>query len=57
MYVIESEHDDSVVVYIKYLRLEDSTKALIDLSQRYYGGRKIAAEFIDEETFEKETEQ
>lgn len=45
--------DEAVRIFIQFERSEDTTKALIDLDGRFFGGRVVKASFYDEERFSK----
>ncbi|XP_027087890.1 DNA-damage-repair/toleration protein 111-like isoform X1 [Coffea arabica] len=46
-------HDEAVRIFVQFERAEQSTKALIDLEGRFFGGRVVHACFYDEERFAK----
>uniref|UniRef100_A0ACD5VDB7 Uncharacterized protein n=1 Tax=Avena sativa TaxID=4498 RepID=A0ACD5VDB7_AVESA len=43
--------DEAVRIFVLFERTEESTKALIDLDKRFFGGRVVKATFFDEERF------
>ncbi|KAK6932080.1 hypothetical protein RJ641_001704 [Dillenia turbinata] len=43
--------DEAVRIFVQFERSEETTKALIDLDGRYFGGRVVRATFYDEEKF------
>lgn len=45
--------DLAVRIYLEYERIEDATKALVDMNGRYFGGRVVKARFFDEEQYAK----
>ncbi|XVE89354.1 hypothetical protein DITRI_Ditri19aG0195400 [Diplodiscus trichospermus] len=45
--------DEAVRIFVQFERSEETTKALIDLDGRYFGGRVVKASFYDEERFGK----
>eukprot|EP01066_Platyproteum_vivax_P015300 Platyproteum_vivax@DN6780_c0_g1_i2.p1 len=45
--------DEAVRVFLKYERVEESTKAFVDLNGRFFGGRTVCAKFYDETQFDK----
>ncbi|KAI6703356.1 hypothetical protein NL676_012492 [Syzygium grande] len=45
--------DEAVRIFVQFERSEQTTKALIDLGGRYFGGRVVQATFYDEERFSK----
>ncbi|KAH7544586.1 hypothetical protein FEM48_Zijuj01G0001500 [Ziziphus jujuba var. spinosa] len=45
--------DEAVRIFVQFERSEETTKALIDLDGRYFGGRVVRASFYDEERFGK----
>ncbi|XP_072970628.1 DNA-damage-repair/toleration protein 111 [Typha angustifolia] len=45
--------DEAVRIFIQFERSEETTKALIDLEGRFFGGRVVHATFYDEERFGK----
>ncbi|XAR72533.1 hypothetical protein NMG60_11019207 [Bertholletia excelsa] len=45
--------DEAVRIFVQFERAEETTKALIDLEGRYFGGRIVKASFYDEEKFNK----
>ncbi|KAL3522838.1 hypothetical protein ACH5RR_015672 [Cinchona calisaya] len=44
-------HEEAVRIFVQFERAEQSTKALIDLEGRFFGGRVVHACFYDEERF------
>ncbi|KAF2317889.1 hypothetical protein GH714_041209 [Hevea brasiliensis] len=45
--------DEAVRIFVQFERSEETTKALIDLDGRYFGGNVVRATFYDEERFSK----
>ncbi|KAK4751181.1 hypothetical protein SAY87_004663 [Trapa incisa] len=45
--------EEAVRIFVQFERSEETTKALIDLDGRYFGGRVVHAFFYDEERFSK----
>ncbi|XP_052180841.1 DNA-damage-repair/toleration protein DRT111, chloroplastic [Diospyros lotus] len=45
--------EEAVRIFVQFERSEETTKALIDLEGRYFGGRIVKATFYDEERFNK----
>ncbi|OAY74963.1 DNA-damage-repair/toleration protein DRT111, chloroplastic [Ananas comosus] len=45
--------DEAVRIFIQFERSEETTKALVDLEGRFFGGRVVRASFYDEERFAK----
>lgn len=45
--------DEAVRIFVQFERSEWTTKALIDLDGRFFGGRTVRASFYDEEKFGK----
>ncbi|EXB75234.1 DNA-damage-repair/toleration protein [Morus notabilis] len=45
--------DEAVRIFVQFERSEETTKALIDLDGRFFGGRVVRATFYDEERFSK----
>lgn len=43
--------DEAVRIFVQFERSEETTKALVDLDGRYFGGRVVRASFYDEERF------
>merc|ERR1712032_1332370 len=43
--------DQAVRIFLEYERVEDATKALVDMNGRYLGGRVVKARFYDEQLF------
>ncbi|KAK4254732.1 hypothetical protein QN277_010071 [Acacia crassicarpa] len=43
--------DEAVRIFVQFERSEETTKAIIDLDGRYFGGRVVRASFYDEERF------
>ncbi|KAK6917078.1 G-patch domain [Dillenia turbinata] len=43
--------DEAVRIFVQFERSEETTKALVDLDGRYFGGRVVHATFYDEERF------
>ncbi|KAI4297054.1 hypothetical protein L6164_036962 [Bauhinia variegata] len=44
---------EAVRIFVQFERSEETTKALIDLDGRYFGGRVVRATFYDEERFSR----
>ncbi|KAK3432664.1 hypothetical protein EUGRSUZ_D00186 [Eucalyptus grandis] len=45
--------EEAVRIFVQFERAEETTKALVDLNGRYFGGRVVHATFYDEERFSK----
>ncbi|XP_048141079.1 DNA-damage-repair/toleration protein DRT111, chloroplastic isoform X1 [Rhodamnia argentea] len=45
--------DEAVRIFVQFERPEETTKALVDLDGRFFGGRVVHATFYDEERFSK----
>ncbi|KAJ7969110.1 DNA-damage-repair/toleration protein DRT111, chloroplastic [Quillaja saponaria] len=45
--------DEAVRIFVQFERSEETTKALVDLDGRYFGGRVVRATFYEEEKFNK----
>lgn len=45
--------DEAVRIFVQFERSEETTKALVDLDGRYFGGRVVRATFYDEDRFGK----
>ncbi|KAL6991982.1 hypothetical protein U1Q18_010093 [Sarracenia purpurea var. burkii] len=45
--------DEAVRIFVQFERPEETTKALIDLEGRFFGGRVVKATFYEEERFNK----
>ncbi|XP_058730618.1 DNA-damage-repair/toleration protein DRT111, chloroplastic-like [Vicia villosa] len=45
--------DEAVRIFVQFERSEETTKALVDLDGRYFGGRIVRATFYDEDKFSK----
>ncbi|CAJ2650364.1 DNA-damage-repair/toleration protein DRT111, chloroplastic-like [Trifolium pratense] len=45
--------DEAVRIFVQFERSEETTKALVDLDGRYFGGRVVRATFYDEDKFGK----
>ncbi|KAL5577379.1 hypothetical protein UlMin_019078 [Ulmus minor] len=45
--------NEAVRIFVQFERSEETTKALVDLDGRYFGGRVVRATFYDEERFGK----
>lgn len=45
--------DEAVRIFVQFERSEQTTKALIDLDGRFFGGRVVHASFYDEDRFSK----
>jgi len=43
---------EAVRIFLEYERVEDATKAMIDMNGRYFGGRVVRARFYEEKRFE-----
>ncbi|KAI4306336.1 hypothetical protein L6164_029623 [Bauhinia variegata] len=43
--------DEAVRIFVQFERSEETTKSIIDLDGRYFGGRVVRATFYDEERF------
>lgn len=43
--------DEAVRIFVQFERSEETTKALIDLDGRFFGGRVVRGSFYDEERF------
>eukprot|EP00971_Amphidinium_carterae_P213745 4241880-Amphidinium_carterae.1 len=43
--------DQAVRIFLEYEKVEDSTKAMVDMHGRYFGGRVVKARFYDEGKF------
>lgn len=43
--------DEAVRIFLEYERVEDATKALVDMNGRYFGGRVVKARFFDPARF------
>merc|ERR1712185_312902 len=43
--------DQAVRIFLEYERVEDATKALVDMNGRYFGGRVVKARFFDPTRF------
>lgn len=43
--------DEAVRIFIQFERSEETTKALLDLEGRFFGGRVVHASFYDEDRF------
>ena len=44
--------EEAVRIFVKFGRIEDATKALVDLNGRFFGGRTVSACFFDEDRFD-----
>uniref|UniRef100_A0A1J3IHY7 DNA-damage-repair/toleration protein DRT111, chloroplastic n=1 Tax=Noccaea caerulescens TaxID=107243 RepID=A0A1J3IHY7_NOCCA len=44
---------EAVRIFVQFSRPEETTKALVDLDGRFFGGRTVRATFYDEEKFSK----
>lgn len=44
---------EAVRIFLEFERVEDATKALVDMNGRYFGGRVVKARFFDEARFER----
>ncbi|KAF6150646.1 hypothetical protein GIB67_022258 [Kingdonia uniflora] len=45
--------EEAVRIFVQFERSEETTKALVDLDGRFFGGRVVRATFYDEERFAK----
>ncbi|GFS37966.1 D111/G-patch domain-containing protein [Actinidia rufa] len=45
--------EEAVRIFVQFERPEETTKALIDLEGRFFGGRVVKATFYEEEKFNK----
>eukprot|EP01018_Ginkgo_biloba_P025626 Gb_32096 [translate_table: standard] len=45
--------DEAVRIFVQFERSEQTTKALVDLDGRFFGGRVVHASFYDEERFSR----
>jgi splicing factor 45 len=45
--------DEAVRIFVQFERSEETTKALVDLDGRYFGGRTVRATFYDKDKFSK----
>ncbi|KAI4368062.1 hypothetical protein MLD38_016668 [Melastoma candidum] len=45
--------DEAVRIFVEFERSEETTKALVDLDGRFFGGRVVRATFYDEDRFGK----
>lgn len=45
--------DEAVRIFVQFERSEETTKALVDLDGRFFGGRVVHATFYDEDRFSK----
>jgi len=43
--------DQAVRIFLEYEKIEDATKALVDMNGRYFGGRIVKARFFDEQRY------
>lgn len=43
--------DEAVRIFVQFERAAESTKALMDLEGRFFGGRTVRASFYEEERF------
>mmetsp|Transcript_16503 Transcript_16503/g.22806 ORF Transcript_16503/g.22806 Transcript_16503/m.22806 type:complete len:417 (+) Transcript_16503:318-1568(+) len=46
-------HQEAVRIFVEFTRPEQSTKGMIDLDGRFFGGRTVHACFFDEDRFER----
>ena len=46
--------EEAVRIFIKFERVENATKALVDLDGRFFGGRTVSACFFNEDRFKKQ---
>lgn len=44
---------EAVRIFVQFSRPEETTKALVDLDGRFFGGRTVRATFYDESKFSK----
>ena len=44
-------HEEAVRIFVQFERAEETTKALVDLDGRFFGGRIVKAIFYDEDRF------
>lgn len=44
---------EAVRIFLEYEKVEDATKAMVDMNGRYFGGRVVKAQFYEELKFEK----
>eukprot|EP00811_Abedinium_folium_P011846 NODE_20973_length_774_cov_7.491499.p1 GENE.NODE_20973_length_774_cov_7.491499~~NODE_20973_length_774_cov_7.491499.p1 ORF type:complete len:179 (+),score=72.37 NODE_20973_length_774_cov_7.491499:3-539(+) len=42
---------EAVRIFLEYERIEDATRALVDMNGRYFGGRVVKARFFDEQRY------
>lgn len=45
--------DEAVRIFVQFERAEETTKAVVDLEGRFFGGRVVKATFYDEDKFNK----
>merc|ERR1719277_1750067 len=45
--------EEAVRIFLEYEKVEDATKALVDMNGRYFGGRVVRARFYDQARFDK----
>lgn len=43
--------EEAVRIFVQFERSEETTKALVDLNGRFFGGKVVQASFYDEERF------
>ncbi|KAL4444662.1 hypothetical protein ABPG77_002479 [Micractinium sp. CCAP 211/92] len=46
--------DQAVRIFVEFDRVEEATKALVDLQGRFFAGREVEASFFEEERFAKQ---
>ncbi|CAK0782714.1 hypothetical protein CVIRNUC_005909 [Coccomyxa viridis] len=46
--------EEAVRIFVRFGRIEDATKALVDLGGRFFGGRTVSACFFDEDKFNRQ---
>ena len=46
--------EEAVRIFVRFGRIEDATKALVDLGGRFFGGRTVSACFFDEDRFNRQ---
>jgi splicing factor 45 len=46
--------EEAVRIFVRFGRVEDATKAVVDLNGRFFGGRTVSAGFFDENRFDKQ---
>lgn len=45
-------HEETVRIFVEFLRIESAIKAVVDLNGRFFGGRQVKASFYDTEKFD-----